>query len=93
MLSLRLQGNGSVPNTPTTNQLATPGQRCFSDSGKDAKQSQQIFLEFRKKCAWRSEHETKICANFHKKAACVLASLLMKACKNNKNPRWILSED
>jgi len=46
-----------------------------------------------KKCAWRPEHETKICANFHKKAARVLASLLMKARKNNKNPRWILSED
>ncbi|KAH0652726.1 hypothetical protein KY289_030404 [Solanum tuberosum] len=53
----------------------------------------QFFLEFRKKCAWRPNHETKICANFHKKVARVLASLLMKACKNNKNPRWILSED
>jgi len=47
----------------------------------------------KKKFAWRLEHETKICANFHKKAARVLANLLMKARKNNKNPRWILSED
>ncbi|XP_049364747.1 uncharacterized protein LOC125829580 [Solanum verrucosum] len=53
----------------------------------------QIFLEFKKKCAWRPEHEIKICANFHKKVVRVLASLLTKTRKNNKNPRWILSKD
>ncbi|KAH0643745.1 hypothetical protein KY285_032820 [Solanum tuberosum] len=135
MSSLRLQGNGSEPNTPTTNQSATTGRvltqvgvrdmhnrlviehdgytfnpddavgiisQAIKDLYRDAfptwgkmpsNLKRQIFLEFRKKCAWRSEHETKICANFHKKDARVLTSLLMKARKKNKNPRWILPED
>ncbi|KAG5630329.1 hypothetical protein H5410_002046 [Solanum commersonii] len=46
MSSLRLQGNGFEPNTPTTNQSATP-----------------------------------------------VTGLLMKACKKDKKPQWILSED
>ncbi|KAG5605150.1 hypothetical protein H5410_026642 [Solanum commersonii] len=94
---LGIQGNGSEPNTPTTNQSATPSwvltqvgvrdmhnrlviepdgytfnpddavgiisqaikdlYRCFSDLGKDAKQSQEIIFF------------------------------------GNKNPRWILPED
>ncbi|KAG5583845.1 hypothetical protein H5410_044279 [Solanum commersonii] len=135
MSSLCLHGNGSEPNTPTTNQSATAGQgltqvgvrdmqnrlviepdgytfnpddavgiisQAIKDLYRDAfptwgkmpsNLKRQIFLEFRKKCTWRPEHETKICANFHKKAARVLTSLLMKARKKNKNPRWILPED
>ncbi|TMW87799.1 hypothetical protein EJD97_019454 [Solanum chilense] len=53
----------------------------------------QIFLEFRKKCAWRPEHEAKICANFPKKATETLASLFNKARRDNKKPSWFLSED
>ncbi|KAG5630331.1 hypothetical protein H5410_002048 [Solanum commersonii] len=45
-MSLSLQGNGFEPNTPTTNQSATP-----------------------------------------------VTGLLMKACKKDKKPQWILSED
>ncbi|KAH0776643.1 hypothetical protein KY290_008054 [Solanum tuberosum] len=66
----------------------------FSSWGKmPADLRRQIFLEFRKKCAWCPEHETQICANFHKKAGRLLASLFLKARKKDKKPRWILSED
>ncbi|TMX03597.1 hypothetical protein EJD97_015620, partial [Solanum chilense] len=53
----------------------------------------QIFLEFRKKCAWRPEHEAKICANFHKKATHTLANLFNKARRDNNKPSWVLPED
>ncbi|MCD9639661.1 hypothetical protein HAX54_024314 [Datura stramonium] len=46
-----------------------------------------------KKCAWLLEHEDHICVNFEKKVGHVLADLFLKACRRNKNPRWVLLEN
>ncbi|XP_027772694.1 uncharacterized protein LOC107019733 [Solanum pennellii] len=106
MPSFCLQGNVSEPNTPTTNQSATPGQvltqvgvmdmhnrLVIEPDGYTFNPDDVVGIISQKKCVWRSEHEVKICANFLKRVAHVLASLLNKARKNNKKPRWILLDD
>uniref|UniRef100_M1DR25 Uncharacterized protein n=1 Tax=Solanum tuberosum TaxID=4113 RepID=M1DR25_SOLTU len=67
MSSLRLQGNDSEPNTPSTNQSATPGRVLTQVGVRDM--HNRLVIE--------PDGYT----------------LLMKARKKNKNPRWILPED
>ncbi|KAH0765330.1 hypothetical protein KY285_001201 [Solanum tuberosum] len=90
----------TVNHTPTDSQ---PSSTSISNlrmsslhirgSSPDTPITNQSATHDQKKCAWCPEHETQICANFHKKAGRLLASLFLKARKKDKKPRWILSED
>ncbi|KAG5594977.1 hypothetical protein H5410_036209 [Solanum commersonii] len=108
MSSLCLQGNGYEPNTPSTNQSATPGQVLTQVGVRDMHNRLAIEPDgytFNPDDVVGIIYQAikdSIEMLFRLGARCQAISrhnifwssgLLMKARKNNKNPWWILSED
>ncbi|XP_070048591.1 uncharacterized protein [Nicotiana tomentosiformis] len=94
---IRPEGNGFIPNHQVTkiitdilSGLYNAPYPTWSDPPEDL--VQQMFNQFKAKCAWEDRYNHEICANWEYKYRKRLSDSFCSARKVNKKPPWVLPD-